>query len=992
MLRAGRSPASSRDETAVAATTSAPTGATARELPVRPDIFISYSRSDEHFVSRLAAALEARGKDVWVDLSDIRKGADWQAKMLSGVESARVVVPVISPAFTRSEPCAQEIEHAVAHHKRLVPIVRHSVDRRSLRAELTAPNWIFFDDEGRFEAEVAELVEAADADFDWLDQHARLLTRALEWNRADDRVKPSLLLRGRDLRAAEDWLALQGEHPEGATPAQIDYIVASRRGATRRQQITIGAVALALAVAIGLAILALLQRSQAIHASNLAGSRELAVESTAALGEDPELALLLATKAVAKARTTEATAALRAALDESRVRVRLEHGSPVESAVYSPDGSTILTASEDGTLHTWRARDGRPQLTLHAYGEVHAASFRPDGRVLATSSTKGDTGYVEIWNLRDGNRVRRWTHPDFGWDAVFAPDGRHISTRTFFGSVDLWRFVEGRLRFVRGFGVRSLKVRSAEFSPDGRRLLTTGDDDNVDPTTQKAHFARVLDTRTGKVMADMRDLFALGISARFSPDGRFVVTTGFSRFARVWDAGTGGRVGDLVGHQDTLSDARFSPDGRLIVTASQDGTARIWDAHRRRLLLVLRGHVGPVATASFSPDGRSVLTAGADGTARVWDVSGVLAPQIRAYISAHTISMSADGTIAAVGGKERAAVWDIRRQRQIGTIELTVTTPVDVVVSPTDRYVLAANANNGNAKLWDVRRRRPVARFDGVSGIDADPFSADETRLLVRTNDGFGVWDIRAKRFLLRRSNPTGDSFDVGALSPDGRTAIAGPLGSVWAWDVGSGRGSRLFSIGDAEEADLAAFSPDGSRLVAGAASPSSLGTTGGPVLWEVAKRRRIATLNGHTSSISRVSFSPDGRRILTAAEDETARLWDGRTGAPLAVIGSHTEDVTSASFSPDGRFIVTTSGDDAIRIADGVTGAPVAVVRTGRGGVFAAAFVGETTQLVATHAGGRPWLVRCRLCAPLDDLLALARRRTTRDLTRAERAKYLHE
>jgi WD40 repeat protein len=285
-----------------------------------------------------------------------------------------------------------------------------------------------------------------------------------------------------------------------------------------------------------------------------------------------------------------------------------------------------------------------------------------------------------------------------------------------------------------------------------------------------------------------------------------------------------------------------------------------------------------------------------------------------------------------------------------------------------------------------------VARFRHLGGVDADALSSDETRIEVRTNDGFGVWDIPAKRFLLRRSNATGDSFDVGALSPDGRIAIMGPLGSVWAWDVSSGRGKRLFSIGDAVEADLAAFSPDGSRLVAGASSPSRLGTTGGPVLWDVARGGRIATLNGHTSGISRVSFSPDGRRILTAAEDETARLWDGRTGAPLAVIGSHTGDVTSASFSPDGRFIATTSGDDAIRIADGSTGAPVAVARTGRGGVFAAAFVGRTTQLVATHAGGRPWLVRCRLCAPLDDLLALARRRITRDLTRAERAKYLHQ
>jgi hypothetical protein len=58
---------------------------------------------------------------------------------------------------------------------------------------------------------------------------------------------------------------------------------------------------------------------------------------------------------------------------------------------------------------------------------------------------------------------------------------------------------------------------------------------------------------------------------------------------------------------------------------------------------------------------------------------------------------------------------------------------------------------------------------------------------------------------------------------------------------------------------------------------------------------------------------------------------------------------------------------------------------------VFTAAFIGDTTDLVATGAGGAPWVVQCDLCAPVDDLLALSRRRVTRDLTPAERKKYLH-
>jgi WD40 repeat protein len=600
--------------------------------------------------------------------------------------------------------------------------------------------------------------------------------------------------------------------------------------------------------------------------------------------------------------------------------------------------------------------------------------------VVTTSTTDGNTGYVEIWNLRMGQRVGRWRYRDFGADAIYSPDGHSILTRSFLGVADLWRF-DGSWHFVRRFGRLHLSVESIEFSRDGRRLLTTMDD-LAAGAARNAEFARIWDTRSGKPVVDFRGADALGTSARFSPDGRLVVTSGYDRRARIWNAATGRPVAYLVGHQGSVNDARFSPDGRLVVTASDDGTARVWDVRRARTLLVLRGHVGHVATASFSADGRRVLTAGADKTARIWDVAGLLAPRFRGSIS--SIAVSADGTVAAVGGKGRATVWDVRRRRPIGAIDLSRRSPVEVVVSPDGRYVVAGNTGTGEAKLWDVRRRRWLARFSRVPWLGSKPFSADGTRLEVMSRHGFGVWDIRAKRYLLRKLARFGDSFSVVALSPDGRTAVTGQVGAVWAWNVRTGRGAGLFSIGALKYVFLAAFSPDGSRLVAG--------TYDAPVLWDVAKHRQISTLRGHTSFISHLSFSPDGRRILTAAGDETARLWDAETGAPIAVIRSHTEDVTSATFSPDGRFIATTSGDDAIRIADGVTGAPVAVVRTGRGGVFTAAFVGDTTELVTTHAGGRPWLVRCDLCAPLDELLALARRRITRDLTPAERVKYLHQ
>lgn len=186
--------------------------------PQRPDLFVSYAREDRPFVLRLTAALKATGKDVWIDLEDIPKSADWRAKIEAGIESTRAVVPVLSPDFAASDVCAEEVGHALRHNKRMVPVVCREVAAARLRAELNAPNWIFFREADDFDAALIELREALEIDLEWLDAHARLLVRAVEWDRA--RRDTSLLLRGSDLRTAESWLTQQGTHRETATPLQ----------------------------------------------------------------------------------------------------------------------------------------------------------------------------------------------------------------------------------------------------------------------------------------------------------------------------------------------------------------------------------------------------------------------------------------------------------------------------------------------------------------------------------------------------------------------------------------------------------------------------------------------------------------------------------------------------------------------------------------------------------------------------------------------------
>ena len=211
----------------------------------------------------------------------------------------------------------------------------------------------------------------------------------------------------------------------------------------------------------------------------------------------------------------------------------MKHGSVVYSAQFSPDGQRVVTASMDGTARVWDAASGKPigESMQHENG-VNSAQFSPDGQRVVTASWDNT---ARLWDAASGKAIGEPMKHESGYDVDFQLTGRY--------------------------------VRSAQFSPDGQRVVTASNDAT----------ARLWDAASGKAIGESMKHENRVNSAQFSPDGQRVVTaSGWT--VRLWDAASGKPIGEPMKLEDEVTSAQFSPDGQRVVTASNDKTARLWDS------------------------------------------------------------------------------------------------------------------------------------------------------------------------------------------------------------------------------------------------------------------------------------------------------------------------------------------------------------------------------------------------------------------------------
>jgi WD40 repeat protein/serine/threonine protein kinase len=447
------------------------------------------------------------------------------------------------------------------------------------------------------------------------------------------------------------------------------------------------------------------------------------------------------------------------------------------------------------------------------------------------------------------------------------------------------------------------------------------------------------------------------LALAYDAGGRRLATAHEDGVVRLLDAQTGDLVRALVGHAAPVRTLAWSPDGNRLASADRGGSVRLWRADTGKPLGTLPVHASSVA---WSSDGKT-LACGAEPGIVFWDTDA--GREARSPLTAHleansVVAWSAARNVLALSAGREVQLWEGDSCKPLPSLT-GHTDAVRCLAFRADGKALATGSSDRSVRVWEVSSGHLLQRLEHAADprpVNAVVWSPDGTRLVFTGwtektgHSPVYLWDTESWTARKALVEP-GWGTEALAWAPDSGTLAAGGVDRVLRrWEAESGKLLKP-AVGHPDVGGPLAWSADGKYLasVSGnqnlrfweAESGRLLGqahfqwATVTALAWSRDARFLAAAhvpgfkislvaapsgtgerlLTGHTRPVRTLAWSPDGKKLASAGDDGTVRLWDVPTATLVSVLGEHQGPVSRLAWSPDGRTLASAGADGFVRL-----------------------------------------------------------------------------